>query len=377
MSPRRALPDKFCDRIRIRGGANGTAGLWLSGSQRTNAAFIGLVDDGFVGLWGGGGANWSLLMNTTNGNLGIGTSNPDWPLSIKGTGANWEWLSFKNTSGTTKWHLNGRNGGLNFAETAAADGRLFLASGGDVGIGTTDPQYKLHVMGDIALEGDFWMKHDDSGGISRWYRLTASADNFPGSGAWDDAEWWEASRSDQRLKQNISTIPDALGKLERLRGVAFNWNETALKLFTRDLEKNSVSASRKPEDNQKLWAEMRRKAEEKYAKPQLGFIAQEVEQVFPDWVSTGADGYKAINMEHLSAILVNAVKEQQTQIQALQQKAAKVAALEQELTALKQQMAAQQQAAATWEARFSSLEKVMTASRSGARQSRLAENTAP
>ena len=61
----------------------------------------------------------------------------------------------------------------------------------------------------------------------------------------------------------------------------------------------------------------------------MGFIAQEVEQVFPHWVATDPDGYKKINMEHLDSLLVNAIKEQQAQIEKLQ---TQVAALEKQAT---------------------------------------------
>jgi|GEM_PF-1153580 len=62
------------DRIRLREGPKGSAGIWLyhSGADR---AFVGMASDTQVGLWGPS-PGWGLLMNTTNGNVGIGTSNP-------------------------------------------------------------------------------------------------------------------------------------------------------------------------------------------------------------------------------------------------------------------------------------------------------------
>jgi hypothetical protein len=368
------------DRIRLRGGGNGTSGIYFNGSSKTNAAFVGLLNDGFVGFYGGCGALWSLVMNTTNGNLGVRDWDPGWPLTIKGYGDYSEWLALKSFDGYYKWYMNGRSNGLNIAESGMTEGRLFIKSGGNIGIGTMAPAFKLHVMGDIGLEGTLWMKHNDSASTptARWYKLTATDGTFPNAGGYDTAQWWEQTKSsDQRLKKNISTIPEALEKLGHLRGVTYNWNDTAVKLFTQDLEKNTRSVSGKPEDDQKLWNDMRQQATEKYAKPQMGFIAQEIEQVFPEWVTNGVGGYKAINLEHLNAILVNAINEQQAQIAALQAKSAKVAALEQELTALKQQLAAQQQANQTWEARFSALEKVLLANPSSPHSSSLAQQSKP
>ncbi|MCX7993349.1 MAG: hypothetical protein N2651_06740 [Fimbriimonadales bacterium] len=59
-------------RSRIRGttGSN-TAGIWYSNGAN-NRAFIGLIDDNRVGMYGNAGAGWQLQMSTVNGNLGVG-----------------------------------------------------------------------------------------------------------------------------------------------------------------------------------------------------------------------------------------------------------------------------------------------------------------
>lgn len=88
------------------------------------------------------------------GNVGIGTSSPNRPLTIQGTGASSQWLQFIDSTGVHRWHLNHLNSGLNFAESGVADGRLFLAAGGNVGIGTAAPAEKLHVMGNLRLRND-------------------------------------------------------------------------------------------------------------------------------------------------------------------------------------------------------------------------------
>jgi len=45
----------------------------------------------------------------------------------------------------------------------------------------------------------------------------------------------------------------------------------------------------------------------------IGFIAQEIEQVFPELVFTNeTDGYKGVNYAEMTAVLVEAMKEQQT-----------------------------------------------------------------
>jgi hypothetical protein len=112
------------------------------------------VGDG--GIHGADSSGQDLYLVPDSGYVGIGTTSPDKPLTVQGTGANSEWISFKDTSGATQWHLNyymASNPGLNLAETGASEGRLFLENGGNVGIGTTSPSEKLDVNGNIAWSG--------------------------------------------------------------------------------------------------------------------------------------------------------------------------------------------------------------------------------
>tara|TARA_Y100001937_G_scaffold128542_1_gene205745 strand:- start:1939 stop:3603 length:1665 start_codon:yes stop_codon:yes gene_type:complete len=85
--------------------------------------------------------------------------------------------------------------------------------------------------------------------------------------------------SDERLKDNIKTLEDGLAKVNQLRGVSYN------------------------KDNKKG----------------IGVIAQEVEKVFPEVVITGKteDKFKSVDYGRLTAVLIEAVKEQQKQIQTL------------------------------------------------------------
>ena len=51
----------------------------------------------------------------------------------------------------------------------------------------------------------------------------------------------------------------------------------------------------------------------------IGVIAQDVEKVFPEIVKDNKDGLKAVNYSALIPVLIEAIKDQQTQIE-LQQK---------------------------------------------------------
>jgi hypothetical protein len=88
------------------------------------------------------------------------------------------------------------------------------------------------------------------------------------------------STSDERLKDNIEPIENALSDVCKLEGVSFNWKDTGTKA--------------------------------------TGFIAQQVEPILPDLVSTSEDdGIKSVNYIGLIGHLVEAIKEQQVQIDEL------------------------------------------------------------
>jgi hypothetical protein len=82
--------------------------------------------------------------------------------------------------------------------------------------------------------------------------------------------------SDIRLKENIVPLQKSLDKVLQLNGVSFTWKADPGK------------------------------------KQSIGFIAQEFEKVIPELVFTNeTDGYKGINYAEVSAVLVEAMKEQQ------------------------------------------------------------------
>lgn len=108
--------------------------------------------------------------------------------------------------------------------------------------------------------------------------------------------------SDVNLKENIKLIVDPLGKLEQIRGVSYDWKDEHIQ---------------------------KRGGEDGYfvRKHDIGVIAQEVEAVLPEIVATRDDGTKVVKYEKLVALLIEAVKDQQRQInqisQALQNMAVK------------------------------------------------------
>jgi hypothetical protein len=91
--------------------------------------------------------------------------------------------------------------------------------------------------------------------------------------------------SDKRHKNNIQTIPNALEKITKLNGVTWEWNDDV----------NEVTKST----------------------PKTGLIAQEVQEVLPEVVKEREDGFLALDYSKMMGLMVEAIKEQQKQIDSL------------------------------------------------------------
>jgi hypothetical protein len=151
------------DRIRLRNGAGGSAGLWLnnqSGGGDSDNAFIGLSDSSHVGFFGygkgtGGAPNsagnpavgWGLLMDTTNGNLESRGTPPAiwWRLSSEP--ANYYAKSYLSPGGGGTSNPNDTHLGFqvhSWPSTAVVT-PLVLTAAGNVGIGTLAPTSLLDV----------------------------------------------------------------------------------------------------------------------------------------------------------------------------------------------------------------------------------------
>ena len=91
--------------------------------------------------------------------------------------------------------------------------------------------------------------------------------------------------SDKRLKNNLEKINDPLDKLNKINGYTFDW-----------IEKEGIH-SNKGHD--------------------IGVIAQEIEEVLPEVVVTRENGYKAVRYEKIVPLLIETIKEQQKQINKL------------------------------------------------------------
>ena len=203
----------------------------------------------------------------STGNIGIGINNPSQKLDVRGN------IQAKKTSGSARIYIDGTAGNneLQFRESgsyAAAvgyntvDNYLYLYQGGNVvlrggnmGVGTTNPGYRLQV-------------------------------GNSGDGSTARANAWNTF-SDKNLKKDFEIIPRPMEKLKQISGYYYYW-------------KNGSDNSR-----------------------QVGVIAQEIEKVLPEIVSTDAEGIKSLDYSKIVPLLIEAVKQQQQTIEELSKKIAK------------------------------------------------------
>jgi Chaperone of endosialidase len=194
----------------------------------------------------------------------------------------------------------------NLAFTTTGPNQFLARASGGVGINTAAiPAAMDVVLASRPSNANFnlWMRPAAfNNGINFGVTATATTSNlfisrFDGTNSTTYAEWqtdgrlrvfldnpikptaggWSAP-SDARLKHNIEPLANSLDRLLALQGVTFEYNENA------------------PQG---------------YFVPGVhtGFVAQQVEKVFPDWVSTDKTGYKLVGPKGFEALAVEALRE--------------------------------------------------------------------
>ena len=217
-----------------------------------------------------------------------------------------------------------------YSNVTLTHAKMTIASSGNIGIGTSSPVAKLDVNGDIVLRtgiitGEFnnytalplthaiklgipgrdYMDFYEYGGIFNFYQNTGTpsllmtirpagvgigttSPSYPlyvatqVSNISIYATYDIVAYSDISVKTNIRPIDNVLERVNNSRGVLYDRIDSG--------EKNNI-----------------------------GFIAQELEEQFPELVIENPDGTKAVKYQNAVAILFEAIKEQQKQIEELKE----------------------------------------------------------
>ena len=219
---------------------------WEAGNQPSNLLF----------KTNSGAANAERMRISSTGGVGIGTDSPSSPLTVSGEAklgliANPVRINSSATTGIVEFSSTGSGvlrtlGSVPLTLQTNSTERTRISPTGSVGIGTTAPAQKLHVVGSIVATGN----------ITAYY-------------------------SDERLKDFKGKIDNPLEKLNTLNGYYFKPNETAL---LAGAEQNGLEVGVSAQEVEKVLPEI----------------------VSPS--ALGKD-YKTVSYEKLTPLLIEAVKE--------------------------------------------------------------------
>jgi hypothetical protein len=220
----------------------------------------------------------------SNGNVGINVSDPKEKLHLndylllgpKLGNTHSEGIKFTRSANyptdPAEWGIDTDGGGLNvwkpYASTNWGNYKLFIKDNGNIGINTGSPSYKLDVNGTLHCVGF-------------------------------------TNTSDERLKTNIKDIQNSLDIVLKLNP----------KIYDLNIPINDQSSSSKFLIDGVEYPVQ----EPEILKNQTGFLAQEISKTLPHLVSKDDQGYLSLNYIGLIPYLVDAIKEQNKQIEALQE----------------------------------------------------------
>jgi len=143
-------------------------------------------------------------------------------------------------------------------------------------VNMSSASYKLDVTGDIRIS---------SGALGVGVNPNATDGRIDAS---NDVVAY--SSSDKRWKENIQPIENALDKVSQISGVEFDW-----KKLTK--EEKKIQHGNEGHD--------------------IGVIAQEIEKVLPEIVTTRENGYKGVRYEKIVPLLIESIKELKVEIEEL------------------------------------------------------------
>ena len=244
-----------------------------------------------------------------NGNVGIGTE-PGAKLTVSGPASSVNLGG--GSTGSAALYVNSTSGHVGEMIQVLKNGaiKMYMANDGKLGLGTSSPTRELDVNGSVRFSvntdnhdtyifttgavDDGKMYIQDANSVNKVVLNTNGDSYFDGGnfgiGITSPTEKLHVSGnilasgditaySDDSLKTNVQVIDNAVGKVEQLRGVTFD-----------RIEDGSTST---------------------------GVIAQELKEVLPEAVHTDEQGVHSVAYGNVVGLLIEAIKEQQKQIDEL------------------------------------------------------------
>jgi len=251
-------------------GAQGSTGLGTKGAQGAQGT-IGAGTQGTDGAQGAFGLPGSKGEPGAQGTIGIGTQGTDGAQGTQGSTG----LGIKGAQGAT-----GPTGGASISGDGSTRIGVLGGNGGITG------------SADFVFANSLNLFKANSNAIftgSLTVGQTASISTTVGRGDFTN-DVVAYSTSDINFKDNITPIEGSLDKIQQINGVEFDWKPLTEeeKIYLHGNEGHDV-----------------------------GVIAQEIEKVLPEVVTTRESGFKAVRYEKIIPLLIEAIKEQQKQIDSL------------------------------------------------------------
>jgi len=239
-----------------------TIGTGLSGTSYNGSTGVTIANTGVTSISAGTG----ISVNASTGGVTITNTITNTNQLTNGAGFI--------TNSTTSLSLSGN---LTVSSGNATGGGIILADDGDI-VDLNDGYCAMRFSSGVRIHSG-----NRTGGAA--IKLGSGGDIIASS---DITAY--GSPSDIRLKENIKPLVSSLDKVLKLQGVTYDWKE----------ETEARSMTNIKED--------------------IGFIAQQVQEVVPELVRQNDNGLLSLRDKGITALLVEAIKEQQAQIEELKAK---------------------------------------------------------
>ena len=238
---------------------------WASRASGTTYGVYSEIESpsGFAGYFIGpaGSANYFER------SVGIGTNDPDRLLTVNGTGRFASRLTVNSDAEDAMMTVRGLTGEDALRVRVDSASKLVVKPNGGIAVGANYsdvPSNGMRIAGNVGMGGAI------PGTTTLAVNGTASK---TGGGLW-------GVFSDERLKHDIRPMETGtLDRFLRLNGYTFEYTDEAIE--SRNVEQGRVT----------------------------GLIAQEVREVFPEWIEVDDDGYLMVSEKGYTAILVEALRE--------------------------------------------------------------------